>query len=210
MSIGEKFELIADEVYEVGISDGKQAEYDAFWDTFQNYGNPTRYHYAFCDSKWNDTNFKPKYDIVLNSKTSNYPFDGSNITEINVNIDTRKNNAWYQIAYGATKLKKIQKIILKDDGSQVTQGPFVDAKQLEYVRFEGKIGVTVSMSACPLDLDSAKNVIEHLMDYSGTDKDMTCKITFSGTTKALLEAEGATSPNGNTWLDYVNDKGWNA
>lgn len=208
MNRAEKLTTIAEnepKVYEAG----KQAEYDAFWDTFQNKGGAMRYHYTFFGSHWNDTNFKPKYDIVLNSEMCNYPFWDSNITEINVNIDTRNNDAWYQIAYGATKLTKIQKIILKDDGSQVTQGPFTDAKNLTYVRFEGKIGVTVSMSACPLDLESAKNVIEHLMDYSGTDKDLTYKITFSDTTKALLEAEGATSPNGNSWLDYANDKGWN-
>ena len=209
MSVANKYTTLTSEKIPSVHEAGKQAEYDAFWDVYQNYGNPTRYHYAFTGSKWNDTNFKPKYDIVLNSETSNYLFNDSDITEINVNIDTRNNKAWYQIAYGATKLQKIQKIILKDDGSQVTQGPFTDAKKLTYVRFEGKIGVSASMSACPLDLNSAKNVIEHLMDYAGTDNDMTYKITFSDTTKALLEAEGATSPNGNTWLDYANDKGWN-
>lgn len=56
MSIAEKFEVIADEVYEKG----KKDEYDKFWDAFQDYGKKTFYQYAFY--AWND-GFYPKYDI---------------------------------------------------------------------------------------------------------------------------------------------------
>ena len=208
MSISDKLTTIAEneqKVYEAG----EKSEYDKFWDTFQNYGEPMKYHYTFSGAHWNDTTFKPKYNIVFNSQDSNYMFWDSRVTEINVDIDTRNSSGWHQIAYSATRLKKIQKVILKEDGSQSSNAPFSSASRLEYIRFEGKIGVTVSFSSCPLDLESAKNVIEHLMDYSGTDKDLNCKITFSGTTKALLEAEGATAPEGYTWLEYATVKGWN-
>lgn len=47
-----------DEVFE----DGKQAEYDAFWDNFQQNGNRTAYSSAF-GSGWNAEIFKPKYII---------------------------------------------------------------------------------------------------------------------------------------------------
>jgi hypothetical protein len=49
-----------DEVYEAG----KQAEYDAFWDSFQDNGNRHIYYYAFCGAGWNTETFKPKYKIV--------------------------------------------------------------------------------------------------------------------------------------------------
>ena len=43
---------------------GRKAEYDAFWDTYQNYGEPTHYYYAFNRTKWTDENYNPKYPIV--------------------------------------------------------------------------------------------------------------------------------------------------
>lgn len=59
MSIAEKFETIADEVYEKG----KQSEYDRFWDVFQQNGNRTKYNNAFGGSQWTPEIFKPKYPI---------------------------------------------------------------------------------------------------------------------------------------------------
>jgi hypothetical protein len=47
-----------DDVYEAG----KKAEYDAFWDGVQYYGNRSNYSQAFAYA-WNDESFKPKYDI---------------------------------------------------------------------------------------------------------------------------------------------------
>lgn len=60
MSIAEKFEVIADAVYEKG----KKDEYDKFWDNYQNYGKRTDYGYAtFSGYGFNFDNFYPKYDI---------------------------------------------------------------------------------------------------------------------------------------------------
>lgn len=49
-----------------GYADGKQAEYDRFWDAFQQNGNRTNYRYAFA-IQWDDTTCKPKYKIALPS-----------------------------------------------------------------------------------------------------------------------------------------------
>jgi hypothetical protein len=60
MSIAEKFEVIADEVYKKG----KKDEYDKFWDNFQEYGNRTNYTNAFRGGYgFNNQNLYPKYDI---------------------------------------------------------------------------------------------------------------------------------------------------
>lgn len=52
-----------DEVYEAG----RKAEYDKFWDTFQNYGNRTHYDRSggrnFPQECWDFSLFYPKYDI---------------------------------------------------------------------------------------------------------------------------------------------------
>ena len=49
-------------VYDAGIEKGKQAEYDAFWDSVQQNGNRTDYSDAF--SWWGCEDLNPKYKIV--------------------------------------------------------------------------------------------------------------------------------------------------
>lgn len=53
-----------DEVYDAG----KQAEYDRFWDTFQQNGKRGRYEMAFSGEGWTEETFRPKYDIVLSAQ----------------------------------------------------------------------------------------------------------------------------------------------
>lgn len=48
-----------DEVYQAG----KKAEYDEFWDSFQDNGKRHQYIYGFASMYWNSTTFRPKYDI---------------------------------------------------------------------------------------------------------------------------------------------------
>ena len=45
----------------VGYENGIKAEYDRFWDSFQNYGKRVDYDYGFRG--WTTECFKPKYDI---------------------------------------------------------------------------------------------------------------------------------------------------
>lgn len=70
------FEGKVDEVY----NKGKQEEYDAFWDNYQSSGNRTSYGYAFAGEGWNNTTFKPKYDIVINKCQGIGTFYNSKIT----------------------------------------------------------------------------------------------------------------------------------
>lgn len=55
-----------DQGFEDGKADGKQAEYDRLWDSAElNPDNGTvTYNYVFAGKLWNDTTFKPKYNIV--------------------------------------------------------------------------------------------------------------------------------------------------
>ncbi len=49
--------------HELGIKEGKQAEYDAFWDCYQRNGAAEEQSYLFSGAAWNADTFKPKYDI---------------------------------------------------------------------------------------------------------------------------------------------------
>ena len=71
MSIAEKFEVIADEVYEKG----KKDEYDKFWDEYQTtkngeLGKRKSYSNAFSFG-WSFENFYPKYDIKPEGNANN-------------------------------------------------------------------------------------------------------------------------------------------
>ena len=87
MSVAEKLQIIAEnqqKVYEAGkaaggdtevaynegFDDGKQAEYDRFWDDFQQNGTRADYKYAFSGTGWTEETLKPKYPIVLVDKSS--------------------------------------------------------------------------------------------------------------------------------------------
>lgn len=50
--------------YEQGIEQGKQAEYDAFWDAYQQNGTRIDYGGGFAGRGWNKDTFKPKYNIA--------------------------------------------------------------------------------------------------------------------------------------------------
>ena len=96
------------EDYEKGVEDGKKAEYDAFWDAYQENGNRKNYRYAFYRSCWNDTNFKPKYDIVP-SADGQYIFQNCAVTDMKsilerqgVTIDFSKTTSLYYCFSGAS------------------------------------------------------------------------------------------------------------
>ena len=59
-----------EEGHEAGIEVGKQAEYDRFWDNFQNYGKRKNYRHAFSGAGWTNDTLKPKYPIVFDGSQS--------------------------------------------------------------------------------------------------------------------------------------------
>ncbi len=101
MSIAEKLSIIAeneqkvydagyaagaqsgDGGYDQGFTDGKKAEYDAFWDVFQQNGERTMYNYSFQGPGWTDDTFYPKYNITPSAlQYDSYMFRNSKITDL--------------------------------------------------------------------------------------------------------------------------------
>lgn len=70
-----------------GIEQGKQAEYDRFWDAFQQNGERQEYRYAFSGHGWNDETFKPKYDIAQPYVGTNM-FTHSRITDLKACLES--------------------------------------------------------------------------------------------------------------------------
>ena len=76
-----------DEVYAAG----KQAEWNVFWDSFQQNGTRTNYEGAFDGKGWDDNNFKPKYDIInIGDYSCSQSFRQSKITDLKGILEKQK------------------------------------------------------------------------------------------------------------------------
>lgn len=119
--------------------------------------------------------------------------------------DTTKN-----LGCGGEYTRKIDKIILTEDGQPLSDY-FSYAYSLEEVEIEGSIaGGSLNIKNSPkLTLDSLKSILTALKDYSGTTNEYSYTVTLRSENWAVLEADGATAPNGMTWVEYISAKGWN-
>lgn len=69
-----------------GFQRGVQAEYDRFWDAYQQNGKRSYYDSAFMNDYWTPENFKPKYD--LKPKTAQGMFQRSGIADLEAALET--------------------------------------------------------------------------------------------------------------------------
>lgn len=183
--------------YDSGFEDGKKAEYDAFWDSLQNYGNRSNYTYFFrcCGNEYINTKYPiidtqiygifaecPNLkgilcDVVPKDEyfTSLYiAFANSTLLEeINFDIPVKgEASAFNSTFVNCYKLKTIKKIIL--DGSQYSWvACFANCYVLENITFEGdiKAGTSSLLSFAQSNLlsnASVQSIIDHLFDYSGS------------------------------------------
>ena len=213
---------------EEGIAQGKQAEHDTFWNIYQYGGQAMNGSYQFYSVRFDDTNFYPIYDIKPTN--CQHMFNGCRVTNIkqrleecgvvlDTSLSTDFTNTFYYCrstmlppidttsastlvaTFVGTYLVTLEKLILKDDGSQTFGSPFVDCISLKDISIEGVIGQSINFSACPLSykslMDSNYGILHHLKDYSGTGTTKT--ITFGATNLAkLTDAEKA----------IATQKGW--
>lgn len=228
MTVAEKLTAIAENEQKV-FDAGKKAEYDAFWDAAQENGSKTYYTYAFAGHCWNIKNFKPKYDMRPTNASMMFHTTGVNgdlvevlkncgvvldtmestvvaqmfayanvLTRVGV-IDTRKTDSLQMMFYNCTAMITIDKLILKDDGSQNMQIAFHNTTALENITIEGKIGYSgLALDTAPkLTYESLMSFINALYDFSSIGGTHTA--TFGATNLAkLTDAEKA----------IATQKGW--
>lgn len=132
---GTKIEEYADKVAEV-YEAGKKAEWDSFWDAYQQNGAKSNYTQAFYSTRWSDVNYKPKYPLICSSCQSMY--NSSRISNTIQDIDISGcTNTQYLFGY-VTTLITIPKLIVSE--STPFKDTFISCSNLENLTIEGKIG----------------------------------------------------------------------
>lgn len=140
--------------------------------------------------------------VVLDcSKTTNLNslFWSSSITRVGT-IDTRNVSSMSTVFSSCSYLKTIEKVILKNDGSQTFSSTFSYCALLENLTIEGLIGKNgFDMKNSPrLTHESLMSIINALQDKTGTSG-TTWTITLGSTNIAKLTQEE---------LDIIETKGW--
>ena len=121
--------------YNRGYMGGRSAEYDAFWDAYQDYGNRRNYVTGFAGGGWTADTFKPKYNIIPQNN-SNTMFQSSAIngnlkdilTQCGVVLDL-SNVTRFQYGFSSTKFTGLGVINLSKADSRTTY-VFYDSSSL--------------------------------------------------------------------------------
>ena len=211
MSFSEKVLQLKQDFDDV-LEAGRKAEYDKFWDNYQNYGKRTYYFYAFATEHWNENTFKPKYDIQptdaqgmfssnysrfdlvehLNSlgitldfskcKTFNSVFNGSQFIRIGVIDMSSCTETNLYYCFRNSFIQTIDEWVVPSTPTTFT-GVFQGASKLENINVSGTIKVNgLDLSACPLTHESIMSFVNALADTGGTTK----TIKFGATNLAKL------------------------
>ena len=226
MSIAEKLirqKQDFDDVYEAG----EKAEYDAFWDAYQNYGYRTDYATLFTGTGWKyGTSYKPKYPLIPTSAQQMYygsnlqyealkDVDFSNCTEFYQAfsysyvahlgiIDFRKASRVTQAFLSCIKLHTIDKLIVSET-TPMTTNVFQGCTAFANLVVEGVFGATLSFVDCTvLSRDSIVSVVNALSTaVSGKT------VTFSKTAVNTAFETSVGAGDGSTseeWLALANTK----
>lgn len=212
--------------YDEGVEAGRQAEYDAFWDGYQQNGNRTNYSYGFAGPGWNNDTFIPKYPIRVVGDAS-YMFSYCGLTEydfVEKGIDLDFSGAT-KLTYlfrecggivrvGAidvtgckdvnrpffgSSIKTIDSFIVSE--ATIYDNTFANAFSLENITVNGTIGKSISFTDSKvLSNASVQSIIDHLKDLTGaTAQTLTLHATVGG---KLTEAQKAAITAKNWTLVY--------
>ena len=194
--------------------EGKQEEYDRFWDAYQTNGNRKNYAYGFSYEGWNDTTFRPKHNIVPTSAL--YMFNGSGIVDLlgclekgGVVIDFSKCTDFRYMIATDCSIKHFPVIDLSaaagfqdgfryagslESGSLVNVKPthtwsnaFANCGSLVDISFSGTIGNAISLAQSgKLSDASIQSIIDALADLTGQTAQ---QVSFHSTVLGKLTEE---------------------
>ena len=216
--------------YDQGYADGKQDEYDRFWDVYQDNGNRTDYRCAFGGFGWTDETFRPKHKIQPVQANNMFFYCQTTdmkktLADCGVTLDLSKCTEfthWFSYCASSTLgvvdttsavnlqylfaqrnyLVSIDCVILRNDGSQTgLSTAFQELRELENVHFEGEFGESVSFArSSKLSMESVDDIIAHLRDYMYHDD------AGRGTTLTLHKDVGAKLTDDELRIAW--DKNW--
>ena len=217
-------------VYEAG----KQAEYDRFWDIYQDKGGRSNYTCAFAHTGWTDETFKAKYDMVLSYWGGSQMFHQSLITDLKgtleslgITLDTKDCHAFGQMfqlissetipvidltnadqstnyMFASPSIKYIEKII-SSENTKYNAYAFQNATALIDVVFEGVIARAVDIHWSPLSKASIVSIINAL---STTTSGLTLTLSKSAVNTAFgINVDDATTyPEGSEYYILRHSK----
>lgn len=203
----EKFKEIADAIREkTGITEdikpsefagkmddvyiaGKKAEYDKFWDSYQENGKRGNYSYSFFGLGWNDELFMPKYPIDCRYVCTGI-FSSTRITDTKVNMTfapVNEDNNSASVFSNASKLKTIRKLIIDNTAANVKfLNWFTQCIALESITIEGEIKNSFNIQYSPLNRESITSIVKALSDTVSA----TLTLNLAAVNKAFETAEG--------------------
>ena len=185
---------------EAGIAEGKQAEYDRFWDALQNYGNRKHYDFGFYYQSgiWDDESYRPKYDIICEGgEAFRQTFMGSPMTSTKVPIRCKNTRIVYTFQ-SCLNLKTIPLLVLEGI-TQINSG-FANCPALENITIEGEIPLSISFKDSPkLTKTSIVNIVS-VLSATASGQTLTLSKTavenaFGSTTAAEWTALAGTKTN---------------
>lgn len=149
---------------------------------------------------WNNTPVNPGYfeldlrkcgvEIDFSQSTSFQSMFQTNYQLAAIGVfDTRSATALSNTFYYAIALHTVEKLILKDDGSQKLSNTFTNCLGLENIAIEGVIGSALDIHwSNKLTHDSLMSIINALKDYVGSGTTYTCTLGTANLAK-LTDAE---------------------
>ena len=197
-----------------GIEQGKQAEYDRFWDAYQQSGNRTDFQYAYGGIGWTDETYKPKYidrpvigeGMFYKSSVTALAVDTSQCTSLGyflrnntaikaiALIDAQKAGDLYWTFGGCTSLESLG-IILAE--SNMYTNAFYNLPALKHMTVEGTIAKSINFQWSNLLTNaSVQSVIDHLKDLTGA---ATQTLTLHADVKAKITDAQKSSITAKNW-----------
>lgn len=171
---------------------GQKAEYDRFWNAYQQNGNATDYQYAFAGSRWNAETFKPKYDLKPTNAWRMFYYATYNgdlqdlLEDADVKLDTSNATDFREMFYW-TYITRIGKIDMSKATNTTScfqwsdlcvtieeiivsattpfNNTFANCKKLANLVIKGTIGQNgFNVADCPLTYKSLKSIVDALQE----------------------------------------------
>jgi hypothetical protein len=206
--------LIREGVVPKAYEAGQKAEYDKFWDNFQDYGNRTNYTNAFRGGYgFNNQNLYPKYDICLVGSVT-YMFYGwsgysenvrkinfkERMTECGVVLDTSQaTNLSYTFAYFyASELPTIDLIGLKETSTLIFGDNYEYLKSIEKIIISETTPISTSWFRSDTGLENL--TIEGTIGQNGFNVQWSTKLTHDSLMSIINAlADKSADTSGTTW-----------
>lgn len=223
--ITDKLNTIAENEQKV-YDAGAKSEYERFWSEYLKY---TDGEFLFAGAGWKKSTLNPpkgtvikptngymmfgysfitdlvefcnEHDITIdfsNASTASFLIYSSQISRLGI-LDFRKVNIFTN-TFASNKLVTVDKLILRDSGTQTFNNSFNNSTKLQNIVIEGKIGRNgFNVQSCPLTYDSLVSIKNALIDKSSDTSGTTWVITVGDTNKGKYTEQD---------LNEISTKGW--